>query len=112
MTLAQELDPAAVARRLGMAARRWREYTGPRDFTLDQLTFVQGTAESWMGRSGKPANSLGRVAGLHNRSITSQSNIFNWPSSPAFFPGRRRSGLPITPSTSTSASAARGRRSR
>jgi len=42
LTLAQDLDPAAVARAQEIAKRRWREYTGPHEFALDHLTFVQG----------------------------------------------------------------------
>jgi len=49
LTLAQDLEPAAVAPALALAEKRWREYAGPRDFTLDRLTFVQGIADKgWM----------------------------------------------------------------
>ena len=41
ITLAQALEPAAVRPASELATRRWREYTGPRDFTIDHLTFVR-----------------------------------------------------------------------
>lgn len=42
LTLAQDLKPEAVAQIKEVAERRWREYAGPHEFTLDKLTFVQG----------------------------------------------------------------------
>ena len=45
VTLAQGLAADAVAGARELAERRWREYTGPRDFTLDKVAFVQGSAE-------------------------------------------------------------------
>jgi 2'-5' RNA ligase len=45
VTLAQDLTPDAVARAREHAERRWREYAGPREFTLDKLAFVQGNSE-------------------------------------------------------------------
>jgi 2'-5' RNA ligase len=45
VTLAQGLASGAVAAARDLAERRWREYAGPRDFTLDKLAFVQGSAE-------------------------------------------------------------------
>ncbi len=45
VTLAQGLDSAAVAHAREIAERRWREYAGPHDFTLDKLAFVQGSPE-------------------------------------------------------------------
>jgi 2'-5' RNA ligase len=45
VTLAQGLAADAVAGARDLAERRWSEYTGPRDFTLDKLAFVQGGAE-------------------------------------------------------------------
>jgi 2'-5' RNA ligase len=41
ITLAQDLEPAAVPAALDLAVRRWREYSGPRSFALDHLTFVR-----------------------------------------------------------------------
>jgi 2'-5' RNA ligase len=43
ITLAQDLEPSAVRTAFDLAVRRWREYSGPRSFALDQLTFVQRT---------------------------------------------------------------------
>ena len=34
-----------VAQARDLAEQRWREYAGPRGFTLDKLAFVQGNAE-------------------------------------------------------------------
>jgi 2'-5' RNA ligase len=45
LTLAQDLAPDAIANARGVAERRWREYAGPRDFTLDKLAFVQGSPD-------------------------------------------------------------------
>jgi 2'-5' RNA ligase len=46
ITLAQDLEPAAVRPAFELAVRRWREYSGPRSFTLDNLTFVRRALES------------------------------------------------------------------
>jgi 2'-5' RNA ligase len=46
VTLAQDLEPAAVSSAFELAVRRWREYSGPRSFALDQLTFVRRTLEN------------------------------------------------------------------
>jgi 2'-5' RNA ligase len=43
VTLAQDLEPAAVGAAFDLAVRRWREYSGPRSFTLEHLTFVRRT---------------------------------------------------------------------
>jgi 2'-5' RNA ligase len=49
VTLAQDLPGDAVGRMREIAERRWREYSGPRDFTVDKLAFVQGNPErGWM----------------------------------------------------------------
>ncbi len=45
VTLAQDLDLDALARVREIAERRWREYTGSREFTVDKVTFVQGNPE-------------------------------------------------------------------
>jgi 2'-5' RNA ligase len=49
ITLAQALEPSAVRPASELAARRWREYTGPRSFTIDHLTFVSKTLETCEG---------------------------------------------------------------
>lgn len=49
VTLAQELDPAAVPEFLELAKRRWQESAHARSFPVDTLTFVQNTAgNSWI----------------------------------------------------------------
>jgi len=45
VTLAQDLPPAAAGQAREIAERRWREYAGPREFTLDKAAFVQGSPE-------------------------------------------------------------------
>jgi hypothetical protein len=48
VTLAQDLDPANVAAVADLAQRRWQEYTGTREFPVDQVTLVQNTtANDW-----------------------------------------------------------------
>lgn len=49
VTLAQGLPPAAMASSLERATRRWREFPGPRRFTLDRVTFVQNVAGNGSG---------------------------------------------------------------
>ena len=51
ITLAQGLEPAAVGPAYELAVRRWREYSGPRSFALDHLTFVRRTLENGKGKS-------------------------------------------------------------
>ncbi len=41
LTLAQDLEPAAVRPAFDLAVRRWREYSGLRSFALEHLTFVR-----------------------------------------------------------------------
>ena len=49
VTLAQELDPAAVPELLELAKRRWQESAPARSFPVDSLTFVQNTGGiSWI----------------------------------------------------------------
>lgn len=49
VTLGQQLDPGRLAPSLETARRRWREFAGPRSFTLDHLTWVQYTAQGrWL----------------------------------------------------------------
>ena len=44
ITLAQEIPVDRVAAAIDLAAHRWSEYNGPRQFSLDRLTFVQNRA--------------------------------------------------------------------
>jgi 2'-5' RNA ligase len=46
LTLAQELAPHQLAAAMDLAAGRWREFSYPREFTIDQVTFVQNTLEN------------------------------------------------------------------
>ena len=46
VTVAQALDPAQVDEAIELAARRWREFPGPRGFLLDHLTFVQNVGQN------------------------------------------------------------------
>lgn len=49
ITLAQNFEAETVEERLELAKRKWREYTGPREFLLDRLVFVQNSASNcWM----------------------------------------------------------------
>ena len=48
VTLAQDLDRDRVAAFAEMAEVRWREYSGPRDFTVDCLTLVRNTKNGWI----------------------------------------------------------------
>lgn len=43
VTLAQDIDPAKVTEVADLAARRWKEYSGRRDFLVDHVTLVQNT---------------------------------------------------------------------
>ncbi len=53
VTVAQDLEPGDVAAAADTAARRWREFPHRRDFTVDQLTFVQNTLENrWTDLAG------------------------------------------------------------
>ncbi len=45
VTLAQDLDPANIAAVKELAARRWAEYSGNRNFLVDHLTLVQNQPE-------------------------------------------------------------------
>jgi 2'-5' RNA ligase len=47
ITLAQELPPNRVADAKELAAQRWAEYSGPRYFMVDRLTFVQYRDGVW-----------------------------------------------------------------
>jgi 2'-5' RNA ligase len=43
VTLAQDLETERVAAAADLATERWREYSGPRSYLADRLTFVQNT---------------------------------------------------------------------
>jgi 2'-5' RNA ligase len=54
VTLAQELTGDQVVETVALAQQRWEEFTGPRSFVVDHLTFVQNTLENrWMDLAGK-----------------------------------------------------------
>jgi len=44
VTLVQGMNSVAMVPGLELATRRWRDYTGPRTFPLDRVTFVQNVA--------------------------------------------------------------------
>lgn len=46
ITLAQELPHEDVPAVIDMAGRRWREYSGPRWFLAEKVTFVQNTSKN------------------------------------------------------------------
>ncbi|HUA85125.1 MAG TPA: 2'-5' RNA ligase family protein [Bryobacteraceae bacterium] len=46
LTLAQDLEPHQVAAGVDLASARWSEWTQPRSFLVDRLTFVQNTLEN------------------------------------------------------------------
>jgi 2'-5' RNA ligase len=49
ITLAQHVAPDQLASRVALAQERWREFTGPRGFLIDRLTFVQNTLDDrWL----------------------------------------------------------------
>jgi 2'-5' RNA ligase len=49
ITVAQELAPEQVEELTEAARRRWAEYTGPRTFTAERITFVQSTVQQrWL----------------------------------------------------------------
>jgi len=49
VTLAQGLDPEQVESSVEIARQRWREYTGPRSFLVNELVFVQNTdCNDWL----------------------------------------------------------------
>mgnify|MGYP005835973741 FL=1 len=49
ITLAQGILPEQVAPLVELSKRRWAEYTGPRSFEVDSITFVQNTLENrWL----------------------------------------------------------------
>lgn len=49
VTLAQGIPPDQVEAAAEVARQRWREYTGPRDFLVNDLVFVQNTdANDWV----------------------------------------------------------------
>jgi 2'-5' RNA ligase len=55
ITLGQELPAGKAAEVADLAAQRWREYSGPRRFPVDMLSFVQSTANNlWVDLSNHP----------------------------------------------------------
>jgi 2'-5' RNA ligase len=46
ITLAQNFDLATVQERAAYARQRWAQYTGPREFLLDNVMFVQNSASN------------------------------------------------------------------
>jgi 2'-5' RNA ligase len=46
LTLVQDLEPSQVAEAFRKTEARWRDYSGPRSFLVDRLTFVQNTLEN------------------------------------------------------------------
>jgi 2'-5' RNA ligase len=46
VTLAQELTHEQLGAANEIAIRRWKEFSGPRSFMVDKLTFVQNTLEN------------------------------------------------------------------
>ena len=55
VTLAQDLEPSQVAAAFEKATARWKEFSHPRSFTVDRLTFVQNTLENnWTDLRGCP----------------------------------------------------------
>lgn len=52
ITLAQEIPADRHAAALALCQARWREYTGPRNFPVETLTFVQNTTScGWVDLS-------------------------------------------------------------
>jgi 2'-5' RNA ligase len=48
ITLARPAEGQDLAANFDLASRRWEEFRHPRDFTLDEVTFVQNTSgEDW-----------------------------------------------------------------
>ncbi|MBY0506762.1 MAG: 2'-5' RNA ligase family protein [Bryobacteraceae bacterium] len=66
VTLAQGLEPEYVDASVDLARHRWRQYTGPRSFQVNDLVFVQCTnTDDWLDLEALqlssvavPANSL------------------------------------------------------
>jgi 2'-5' RNA ligase len=54
VTLAQDLEPTAVAAAFDLAVRRWHEYSGPRSFPLEHVTLVRRTLEDREGATPNP----------------------------------------------------------
>ena len=49
VTLAQGLEPEYVEASADLARHRWRQYTGPRSFLVNDLVFVQNTdTDDWL----------------------------------------------------------------
>jgi 2'-5' RNA ligase len=46
LTLAQQIDPGAMEPAGELTSRRWQEFSHPRSFLVETLTFVQNTADN------------------------------------------------------------------
>lgn len=59
ITLAQEVPRDDVPAAYELAARRWKEYTGPRQFRADRAVFVQNTVNNiWIDLAEYPLGSV------------------------------------------------------
>ena len=55
ITLAQEIEPASVGPLRELAARRWREFGGPRTFRANRTVFVRNTrGNDWVDLADGP----------------------------------------------------------
>jgi 2'-5' RNA ligase len=62
LTLAQQIDPGAMAPAGELVSRRWQEFPHERSFLVDSLTFVQNTSDNiWMDLAEIP---LGVLVGV------------------------------------------------
>lgn len=59
ITLAQNFDVTSVAERLEQAQAAWKAYSGPREFLLDRVVFVQNSANNcWTDLKSFPLRSF------------------------------------------------------
>jgi 2'-5' RNA ligase len=62
ITVAQELPPDRIDEAFAQAARRWKDYTGPRAFRAETTMFVQNTAQNrWIDLVELPLGTAVRV---------------------------------------------------
>ena len=55
VTLAQEIEPGKVETLSALAARRWREFSGPRRFLAETAVFVRNTrGNHWIDLAKTP----------------------------------------------------------
>ena len=65
VTLAQGLEPEYVEASADLARHRWREYTGPRSFLVNDLVFVQNTdSDEWLDLNQLQLSSVAAVSAL------------------------------------------------